>query len=118
MSCWPATIVGALSLGLIIFDLIKEQWNDLLYHGGIGVGLTGFFWLICVFLGEQISFGIFIIPAIVFLVFIIASWLFTYNLKEQGCCVKCLKIPKEEPKVEPKVESPSICPPVLKATTN
>jgi hypothetical protein len=115
MSCWPAILVGAVSVAIIIVRVINGEWMDLVYQGGIGIGLTLFFWLLCFFLGSEISFGVFIIPAIVFLSFLLFSWLFTKNLNDRGCCVKCIEKPSPPP--EPTPEAPSTCPPVLKATT-
>jgi hypothetical protein len=115
MTCWPATIVGGITVGTIVFNGIHGEWTDLLYQGGVGIGFTFFFWLLCFFFGEKISFGIFIVPAIMFLTFLLSSWLFTKRLNDRGCCVKCNGEAKPEPS-KPTVPTTDICPPALSAT--
>jgi hypothetical protein len=117
MVCWPATIVGAITVAIIIFNMIEGEWMDVAYQGGIGALGTLFFWILCYFFGEQISFGVFIVPAIMFLTFLLASWLITKRLNDRGCCVKCNgQAPKPEPSPTPDI--PEICPPALSATSN
>lgn len=89
MSCWPTYLVGFLSIGLLIFDLVKEQWSDLPLHAGIGIIGTGIFYILCLFLGSSITGALLIVPFIAILFFALGIWMTGQSLQKKGCCVKC-----------------------------
>ena len=89
MACWPTNVVGAFFLALLVFDMVKGQFNDLTYHAIVGVVLTGLFWAVCFFVGEAVSGGILLVPATFLLVFLFSMWLAGKSLVNRGCCVRC-----------------------------
>lgn len=89
MACWPATIVGAFFIVLILFDIYISNYNDLPMHGVTGVLLTLVFWVICSTLGQGISAGILVVPATFAIVFILGIWFAKKSLQNRGCCVSC-----------------------------
>ena len=89
MACWPATIVGAFFIVLILFDLSIDNYDDLPMHSVTGVLLTLVFWVICSTLGQSLSAGILVVPATFAIVFILGIWVTKKSLQNRGCCVSC-----------------------------
>ena len=144
MACWPANIVGAFFLALLIFDMIYKKWEDMLGHGILGLVLTGLFWGICAGIGESVSGGILLVPVVFLVVFLATAWFIGKNTdpkiicppEDDGCKkkakVKAILVPRTDncpPPFPKKVEPPkpvdtpeappktNSCPPGLKATT-
>jgi hypothetical protein len=115
MACWPATIVGAFFIVLILFDVYISNYKDLPMHGVTGVLLTLVFWVICSTLGENLSAGILVVPATFTIVFILGIWFAKKSLQNRGCCVSCGTVggscvcPTEEKEVpvKPKCDPPA-----------
>jgi hypothetical protein len=89
MACWPATIVGAFFIVLILFDTYIHNYDDLPMHGVIGVLLTLVFWIICSTLGQSLSAAILVVPATFAIIFILGIWVTKKSLQNRGCCVSC-----------------------------
>ena len=89
MDCVTANIVGAFALTIILFDIVKENWTDLPYHSIYGIILTGFFWVLCTFLGKEISMAVLVVPALILLISFISIWLYGISMKNKGCCLSC-----------------------------
>jgi len=114
MACWPATIVGAFFIVLIIFDTYISNYDDLPMHGVTGVLLTLVFWVICSTLGESLSAAVLVVPATFTIVFILGIWVTKKSLQNRGCCVTCdtstadpvpkPKCPPPKPKCSPLTE--------------
>jgi hypothetical protein len=122
MTCYSSYIVGGFTLALVIFDMVQNNWDDTWKHALVGTALTSVFWLLCLFLGDGISFGILVIPTLFFLVFALGILMTGESLKRQGCCVKCtlLEDTITQPSCSPEedVTAKPICEfnPQLKAT--
>ena len=118
MACWPATIVGAFFIVLIIFDTYISNYDDLPMHGVTGVLLTLVFWVICSTLGESLSAAVLVVPATFTIVFILGIWVTKKSLQNRGCCVTCNtsaadpvpkpKCPPPKPKCSPLTEKQKI----------
>jgi hypothetical protein len=89
MSCLPANIVGLSFIILIIFDIIQSNWTDLPYHAAIGIGVTALYSILCMLIGETISWAILFVPAVFLIAFVFASWLLQHHLQKQNCCMTC-----------------------------
>jgi hypothetical protein len=104
MDCITANIVGAFALTIIFFDIFKENWTDLPYHSLYGIIVTGFFWVLCTFLGKEISMAVLLVPALILLVSFISIWLYGISMKNKGCCLQCNGInpcPNPDPNPQP-----------------
>lgn len=98
MSCWTANIVGAFFLSLIIYDLVKKEYDDLPYHAIVGILLTLLYWGLCNLGGDALSGAVLIIPGIFVAVFLFTVWFTGESLKKRGCCMKCSGQECKEPK--------------------
>ena len=87
--CWPANVVGAFFIAVLIFDMVEKKYGDLPYHAIAGVVLTFLFWLICSFVSVSVSAFILIVPAIFICVFLFTIWFMNESLKQRGCCMNC-----------------------------
>ena len=96
MACWPVYVTGSLALALLIFDMIVQQWNDLLMHALGGVILTLVLWGLC-FINTGLSAAVLIVPSFAALVFIITIWITGQSLKRRGCCMNCQTQPERPP---------------------
>ena len=110
MACWPANIVGAFFVALLIFDAIIGDYNELIPHSLYGIVATFVFWALCFLIGEQISGAVLVVPSIVVLIFIFSIWFIGQSMKNRGYCMsrgkadKCVS-PKQSPKKEKSVFS-------------
>ncbi len=93
MACWPANVVGAFFLALLVFDMVKGSYNDMPTHLGVGIVLVILFWAVCFFVGESVSGGILLVPATFVIVFLFSMWLAGRSLINRGCCVRCERDP-------------------------
>jgi hypothetical protein len=98
MSCWTANIVGAFFLSLVIYDLVKKEYEDLPYHGGIGILLTLLYWGLCNLGGDALSGSALVIPALFIGVFLFTVWFTGESMKKRGCCIRCIGQECKEPK--------------------
>lgn len=89
MACWPATIVGAFFIVLILFDVSIHNYNDLPMHGVTGILMTLVFWVICATLGQSLSAAVLVVPATFTTIFILGIWVAKKSLQNRGCCVTC-----------------------------
>ena len=71
MLCWASAIVAQLSLALILYDAVKGNWQDLPAHAMLGIAMTVFFYISCSLLGETLSLGVLVLPAI----FLLVQWM-------------------------------------------
>lgn len=104
-ACWPATIVGAFFIILLLFDAYISNYDDLPMHSITGVLLTLVFWVICSTLGQSLSAGILVVPVTFVVVFILGIWITKKSLQNRGCCLTCevpeCPAPKPKPKCPP-----------------
>lgn len=119
MICWPAYLVGLFTVGLVIFDMVYNNWTDLPMHSLIGISLTLLLVGLCYLIGPNLTGGVLIVPTLAIGIFTLGMFFTGYRLKKQGCCVKCSEEPAPVPATEscppPAPEEPS-CPNQLKAT--
>ena len=87
--CWPANVVGAFFIAVLIFDMIQKNYGDLPYHALAGVVLTFLFWLVCSFVSVTVSGALLIVPAVFLSVFLFTVWFMNESLKQRGCCMNC-----------------------------
>ncbi len=104
MGCWPAYLVGSITLGILIFDMVEQSWNDLFPHALGGIILTALFWGMCL-ISTTLSASLLIVPSFAALIFILTIWITGESLKKRGCCMTCgppyiPSVPKAEPKCE------------------
>jgi hypothetical protein len=92
--CWPAYIVGAISISIVIFDIIVKDWSNLLPHSIGGVLVTILFWALCL-IHTSLSAAVLIVPLFAFIIFFFTLWLTRESMKKRGCCIKCQ--PEPEP---------------------
>lgn len=76
MACWPANLVGAFFLALVIFDMVYQKWDDIVSHILLGLVFTGLFWGICAGISESVSGGILAVPVVFLIVFLGTAWFF------------------------------------------
>lgn len=114
MACWPANIVGAFFVALLIFDTMTGDYDDLLPHSAAGIVFTFIFWLVCYGLGESVSVAVLVVPSVVLIVFVFTIWFVGQSMKHRGYCMskgqgyQCLP-PK--PKCPPPAPPKPKCPP-------
>ena len=89
MACWPANATAAFFVVLIIFDIAKGSYNDLPFHGVLGILATLVFWLVCITLGQSVSAAILVVPAIFLFVFLFTIWFIGESFQKRGCCMSC-----------------------------
>jgi hypothetical protein len=89
MACWPANVMGAFMLALILFDVIRGELDDIPYHFLLLLIFVGILWLLCTFLGEGISAGVLLVPAVVLAIGLFTLWFTNQSLRKQGCCIQC-----------------------------
>ena len=94
MVCWPAYLVGSLTLAILIFDMIMKDWINLLPHSIGGILITLLFWALCL-ISTTLSAAVLIVPLFAALIFFITLYLTRESLKKRGCCIKCQ--PEPEP---------------------
>jgi hypothetical protein len=124
MACWPANIVGAFFVALLIFDTMMGEYDDLLPHSAAGIVFTFIFWLVCYVLGESVSAAVLVVPSVVLIVFVFSIWFVGKSMKQRGYCMskgqgdQCLpppakpKCPPPKPKCPPPAASlKPKCPP-------
>ena len=88
-ACWPANVVGAFFIAILIIDTVYGNFLDLPYHGIVGIFLTCIFWLVCSAFGEAISGAILLVPAI-FLVVVLFNTIINKDLDDDcGCGCGC-----------------------------
>ena len=74
MACWPAYLVGSLSLAILIFDMIVKDWNNLLVHAIGGVLVTVLFWALCL-INTALSAAVLVVPLFAALVFFVTLYI-------------------------------------------
>jgi len=124
MACWPANIVGAFFVALLIFDAMSGEYDDLLPHSAAGIVFTFVFWLLCHGVGESVSAAVLVVPSVVLVVFVFSIWFVGKSMKQRGYCMskgkgdQCLppkpKCPPPKPKCPP--PKPKCPPPKPKCT--
>ena len=87
MACWPANVVGAFFLSLIIIDCMIGDYDDLIPHSLVGVLATLGFWLICAFLGQDLSAALLVVPSVLVICFTLSIWFIGNSLKNGGYCM-------------------------------
>jgi len=87
--CWPANVVGAFFIAVLIFDMIQKNYGDLPYHALAGVVVTFLFWLVCSLVSVSVSGALLIVPAVFLTVFLFTVWFMNESLKQRGCCMNC-----------------------------
>lgn len=87
--CWPANVVGAFFIAVLVVDMAQKNYGDLPYHAIVGIVMTFLFWLVCSFVGASVSGGILIVPAVFLSVFLFTVWFMNESLKQRGCCMNC-----------------------------
>ncbi len=85
MSCYTTNATGALFLALIIYDVVKNQYDIIFSHILAGIVLTGIVYLTCAVLGDAVSFAVVLVP----LVFFATVWFVTESMKKRKCCSSC-----------------------------
>lgn len=113
MACWPAYLVGSISIAIIIFDMIVKDWSSLLPHALGGVLVTVLFWALCL-ISTALSAAVLVVPLFAALVFFITLYITRESLKKRGCCMKC----QPEPEAAPSCSSPSLPKPSVKCYDN
>jgi hypothetical protein len=86
---WPAYIVGAFFMALLIYDIVTNDWIDVPFHAVLGLVLTGIYMLISMFVSDTIAGAALLIPAVALIGFMVAAWMSGESLKSRGCCVRC-----------------------------
>jgi hypothetical protein len=90
--CWPANIVGAFFIALLIFDIIQKNYSALPYHGIIGICVTGLLWGVCMLLGSSIAMATLVVPLIFIGIFLFTGWMVGNKIT----CETCPKTPVEK----------------------
>ena len=117
MACWPANIVGAFFVALLIFDTMTGDYDDLLPHSAAGIVFTFIFWLVCYGLGESVSAAVLVVPSVVLIVFVFTIWFVGQSMKHRGYCMskgqgyQCLPPAPPKPKCPPPAPPKPKCPP-------
>jgi hypothetical protein len=88
MACWPANIVGAFFIAILIIDCILGTYGNLLTHSIVGIIVTIVFSMICTFIGEDLSAALLVVPSILALAFVLSLWFIGQSLKNRGYCMK------------------------------
>ncbi len=110
MSCYTTNATGALFLALIIYDIVKSEYDNIFSHIFAGTILTGIVYLACVLIGEAASVAVMLVP----LVFFVTIWFTTESMKKRKCCSSCgSDVPTPQPlpvrsvlvKKEPRLQS-------------
>jgi len=96
MTCWSVNVIGAVCIGILIFDIIMGYWKDLPWHALIGSLLTGLILGVCMLLNDGIAFGIIVVPLTCVLVFMLGIWYNGKGYEKQGCCISCGVHPEEK----------------------
>lgn len=89
MNCIAANILAGITVLIILFDIVQQEWSNLPYHAGGGIVLTLLFWLLCRFMGSDISFSILVVPLLFLFIFVLGILFTQQSLKNQGCCLTC-----------------------------
>jgi hypothetical protein len=97
MACWPASVAGAFSLCLLLFDMYYDKWNDLPNHAIFGIIFTGIFLVLCNFVSESVSGAVLVVPALLFIVFAATIWIVGTSIRNRGCCLNCNTEPEPQP---------------------
>ena len=113
--CWPAYVVGAISISIIIFDIVIKNWKDLLPHTLGGLFVTILFWALC-FIHTSLAGAVLIVPLFAFFIFFFTLWFTRQSLLKRGCCVKCQPEPEPSPSCEPPKPAVKCYDNTLKAT--
>ena len=87
--CWPANTIGAFFVALLILDMFQKNYTDLPYHALYGGVITFLFWVLCSFIGESVTGGILVIPAVFLSIFLFTIWFTNESMKKRGCCMNC-----------------------------
>ena len=87
--CWPANVVGAFFIAVLIVDMVQKNYGDLPYHTLTGVVVTFLFWLVCSFVSVSVSGALLVVPAVFLIVFLFTVWFMDESMKQRGCCLKC-----------------------------
>jgi hypothetical protein len=87
--CWPAGAAGAFFSALLIMDIAKKEYSSLPFHGILAVCVTGILWLLCELIGESVTLGVLLIPAIFAGIFLFTVWFMNESMKKRGCCMTC-----------------------------
>lgn len=120
MACWPANIVAAFFVALLIFDAIIGDYDELIPHSLYGILATLVFWGLCFLIGEKISGAVLVVPSVVVLIFVFSIWFIGQSMKNRGYCMsrgkadKCVSPNQTKPTPPPKPKCPPPkpkCPP-------
>jgi hypothetical protein len=107
MACWPANIVGAFFVALIIFDAIIGDYDYLIPHSVYGILATFAFWALCFLIGDKISGALLVVPSVVIFIFVFSIWFIGQSMKNRGYCMsrgkadKCISPNESKPKYSP-----------------
>ena len=101
MACWPANIVGAFFIAVLVLDSMRGDYDELLGHSLAGIITTLIFWSICMGLGESISGAILVVPAVFVIAFAFSLWFFGESMKHRGYCMRSGCAPKPKPTCAP-----------------
>jgi hypothetical protein len=83
--CWPANVVSAFFIALIVFDLIQKDWVGLPGHIIAGLVLVIVFFVLCWIVGPQITGAVLVVPGVFLVIFLFAVWLTnTYGTPKQS----------------------------------
>jgi hypothetical protein len=88
MACWPANVVGAFFVSVLIIDCIMGTYGNLLTHSIVGIIVTIVFFMICGTLGEDLSASLLVVPSVLILVFVLSLWFIGESLRNRGYCIK------------------------------
>jgi len=89
--CWPANIVGAFFIALLIFDIIQKNYSALPYHGITGILLSALLWGLCILVGPNITMATLVVPLVFVGIFLFSVWVMDESMKSRGCCMTCGK---------------------------
>jgi hypothetical protein len=70
-------------------DIAKKDYSSLPFHGILAVCVTGILWLLCELIGESVTLGVLVVPAIFAGIFLFTVWFMNESLKKRGCCMTC-----------------------------
>ena len=88
MACWPANVVGAFFVSVLIIDCILGTYGNLITHSIVGIIVTIVFFMICTLMGEDLSAALLVVPSILALAFVLSLWFIGQSLKNRGYCMK------------------------------
>ena len=71
MACWPANVVGAFFVAVLLIDCILGTYGNLLTHSIVGIIVTVIFSMICTFISEDLSAALLVVPSILALAFVL-----------------------------------------------